>query len=140
MRTEIVELALAQTELSPRELACRYTDEKRYFVSESSVYRILKAHDLITSPAYVLLSAADAFKNPTKRVHEMWQTDFTYLRIIGWGLVLPVDGDGRLLALHHRVASLAHDGRPRRHRHPGHGPGSYWRRPDQGPTSTETLV
>ena len=85
VRTEIVELALAQTELSPRELACRYTDEKRYFVSESSVYRILKAHDLITSPAYVLLSAADAFKNPTKRVHEMWQTDFTYLRIIGWG-------------------------------------------------------
>ena len=50
---------------------------QRYFVSESSVYRILKAADLITSPAYVLMSAADAFKNSTTRVHEMWQTDFT---------------------------------------------------------------
>ncbi len=54
-------------------------------MSESSVYRILKAADLITSPAYVLLSASDAFQHPTTRVHEMWQTDFTYFRIIHWG-------------------------------------------------------
>jgi putative transposase len=54
-------------------------------VSESSVYRILKEADLITSPAYVLMSASDAFQHPTTRVHEMWQTDFTYFRIIGWG-------------------------------------------------------
>jgi len=49
------------------------------------VKRILKEADLITSPAYVLLSASDAFKNPTTRVHEMWQTDFTYFRILNWG-------------------------------------------------------
>ena len=49
------------------------------------MYRILKAADLITSPAYVLLSASDAFQHPTTRVHEMWQTDFTYFRIINWG-------------------------------------------------------
>ena len=82
---EVLDMALARTDLSPRELACSYTDEKRYFVSESSVYRILKAADLITSPAYVLLSASDRFQHPTERVHEMWQTDFTYFRIIGWG-------------------------------------------------------
>jgi transposase InsO family protein len=82
---EVLGMALERTELSPRELACRYTDEKRYFVSESSVYRILKAADLITSPAYVLLSASDAFRHPTTRVHEMWQTDFTYFRIVNWG-------------------------------------------------------
>jgi transposase InsO family protein len=81
----VLELALEQTDLSPRERACRYTDEKRYFVSESSVYRILKAADLITSPAYVLMSASDAFQHPTRRVHEMWQTDFTYFRIVHWG-------------------------------------------------------
>ena len=68
-----------------RELACRFTDERRYFLSESSVYRILKAYDLITSPAYVLLSASDRFSQPSRRVHELWQTDFTYLRVIGWG-------------------------------------------------------
>ena len=31
------------------------------------------------------MSASDSFKNPTRRVHELWQTDFTYFRIIGWG-------------------------------------------------------
>ena len=85
VRGQVLDLALERTDLSPRELACRYTDERRYFVSESSVYRILKEADLITSPAYVLLSASDAFKNPTTRVHEMWQTDFTYFRILNWG-------------------------------------------------------
>ena len=85
IQDEVLGMALESTELSPRELACRYTDEKRYFVSESSVYRILKAADLITSPAYVLMSASDSFHNPTTRVHEMWQTDFTYFRIINWG-------------------------------------------------------
>ena len=85
VREDVLELALERTDLSPRELACLFTDQRRYFLSESSVYRLLKAHDLITSPAYVLLSAADSFKNPTRRVHELWQTDFTYLRVIGWG-------------------------------------------------------
>ncbi len=85
IRQHVVDLALEKTELSSRELACHFTDEKRYFLSESSVYRILRAYDLITSPAYVLLSASDRFSQPTRRVHEMWQTDFTYLRVIGWG-------------------------------------------------------
>ncbi|NRA33210.1 MAG: hypothetical protein HRU17_07700 [Polyangiaceae bacterium] len=48
-----------------------FTDEQRYFLSESSAYRILEAADLITSPAYVLRSASDAFANPTTRVHEV---------------------------------------------------------------------
>jgi len=85
VQDQVLELALERTDLSPRELACRYTDERRYFVSESSVYRILKAADLITSPAYVLMSASDVFQHPTRRVHEMWQTDFTYFRIVHWG-------------------------------------------------------
>ncbi|TDH58105.1 hypothetical protein E2C06_34285, partial [Dankookia rubra] len=40
----------------PRELAVRFTDRERYFVSEASVYRLLKAHDLITSPAFITTS------------------------------------------------------------------------------------
>ena len=85
IREQVVELALERTELSARELACRFTDERCYFLSESSVYRILKAYDLITSPAYVLLSASERFSQPSRRVNELWQTDFTYLRVIGWG-------------------------------------------------------
>ena len=49
VRGEIVDLALDEPELSPRELAVTFTDAKSYFVSEASVYRLLKAHDLITS-------------------------------------------------------------------------------------------
>jgi hypothetical protein len=41
-------MALELPELSPHELAVRFTDENKYFVSEASVYRLLKAHDLIT--------------------------------------------------------------------------------------------
>jgi transposase-like protein len=78
IQDQIVEMALDQTELSPRELAVRFTDEKRYFVSEATVYRLLKAHDLITSPAYVVIKAAEAFHTKTTRPNEMWQTDFTY--------------------------------------------------------------
>src|SRR3546814_17409981 len=66
-------------------LSVRFTGERRYFLSEATVYRLLKAHDLITSPAYVVIKAADRFHTPTTRVNEMWQTDFTYFKIIGWG-------------------------------------------------------
>ena len=60
VRGQVLDLALECTDLSPRELACRYLPTtRRYFVSESSVYRILKEADLITSPAYVLMSASD---------------------------------------------------------------------------------
>ena len=59
--------------------------ERGYFVSESSVYRLLKAHDLITSPAFVLMKAADKFQHPTTAPNQLWQTDFTYLKVIGWG-------------------------------------------------------
>lgn len=81
----IVDLALKEPELSPRELAVTFTDRQGYFVSEASVYRLLKARDLITSPAYILLKAADAFSNPTTAPNQLWQTDFTYLKVIGWG-------------------------------------------------------
>jgi transposase InsO family protein len=85
VRSRILDLALEQPELSPRELAVRFTDEQKYFVSEASVYRLLKAHDLITSPAYIVVKAADAFKDQTTAPNQLWQTDFTYLKVVGWG-------------------------------------------------------
>src|SRR6202521_483553 len=85
IRAKIVQLALDQPELSPRELATRFTDTQAYFVSEASVYRLLKAYDLIASPAYVVVKAADEFKDKTTAPNQLWQTDFTYLKVIGWG-------------------------------------------------------
>ena len=85
IRTRIIELALEAPELSPRELAVRFTDRENYFVSEASVYRLLKAHDLITSPAFIVVKAADAFHTKTPAPNQLWQTDFTDLKVTGWG-------------------------------------------------------
>ena len=85
IRDKLVHLALEQPELSPRELAVRFTDTESYFVSEASVYRLLKAHDLITSPAFIVMKAADEFKDKTTAPNQLWQTDFTYLKVSGWG-------------------------------------------------------
>jgi transposase InsO family protein len=85
IRREIIALALEQPDLSPRELAVRFTDEQKYFVSEASVYRLLKAHDLITSPAFIVVKAADEFRDKTTAPNQLWQTDFTYLKVTGWG-------------------------------------------------------
>ena len=84
-RDDLIAFALEHEALTARELAVKYTDEKRYFVSESSAYRILKAEDLITAPAHVVIRAADEFHDKTCRPNELWQTDFTYLKVIGWG-------------------------------------------------------
>ncbi len=85
VRQQIVEMALDEPELSPRELAVTFTDTKGYFVSEASVYRLLKAHDLVTSPAFIVIKAANEFKVKTTAPNQLWQTDFTYFKIIGWG-------------------------------------------------------
>jgi putative transposase len=85
-RQAILDLALIHPDLSSREIAVKYTDEQRYFVSESSVYRILKAQGLITTPAYALQIAKDEFQDKTTRINQMWQTDFTYCRVVGWGM------------------------------------------------------
>lgn len=84
-RERVVEAALERPELTPRELACHITDTCGYFISESSVYRILKVHDLVTSPVFRVISAADKFTSPTVRINQLWQTDFTYLKVEAWG-------------------------------------------------------
>ena len=85
VRRKVVKLALQETELSPRELAVTFTDQEGYFVSEASTYRILKALDLITSPAFIVIKAASEFTDKTTAINQLWQTDFTYLKVIGWG-------------------------------------------------------
>ena len=85
VRERIVALALDEPDLSPREVAVAFTDRERSFVSEASVYRLLKARGLVTSPAFIVMKAADKFANPTTAINQLWQTDFTYLKVTGWG-------------------------------------------------------
>ena len=58
---------------------------RKLFCLGSVRLRLLKAHDLITSPAFVVIKAANEFKDKTTAPNQMWQTDFTYFKIIGWG-------------------------------------------------------
>ena len=89
VRQRIMETALDEPELSPREWAVRFTDTKGYFVSEASVYRLLKAPDPITSPAFIVIEAANQFKDKTAAPNQLWQTDFPYFEVIGWGWFHP---------------------------------------------------
>jgi len=84
-KKKVVEIALELPDKSPRELAWHITDKQGYYISESTVYRILKAHDLVTSPVYNVITALDKFPQPTKAVNELWQTDFTYFKVVHWG-------------------------------------------------------
>ena len=109
IRDQVIDLALEQPELSPRELAVTCTDIRRYFISEASVYRLMKAQDLIATPAFRVMTAADEFKDKTTAVNQLWQTDFTYLKVIGWGWfylsTILDDFDGRRPGRGHRDAS-----------------------------------
>ena len=84
-KNRVVETALDHPEKSPRELAWYITGTLGYYISESTVYRILKAHDLVTSPVYTVISAHEKFPQPTKTVNELWQTDFTFFKVVHWG-------------------------------------------------------
>ena len=56
--------------------------------------------DLITSPAFIAIKAADEFRDKTTEINQLWQTDFTYLKGIGWGwmyLLTILDDDSRYM-------------------------------------------
>ena len=85
VRELVVDVALNCPELSSRELATKITDEQEVFISESSVYRILKENNLIEVCQHDIIKASDEYHTKTQFQNQMWQTDFTYFRIIGWG-------------------------------------------------------
>ena len=105
IRTAIVNLALEESDLSPRELTVNFTDTNGSFVSEASVYRLLKDHGLITSPAFILMKAADRFANPTTAPNQDRLHVSEGHRL---GLVLSVHRARRFLALHSGL-EVVHD-------------------------------
>ena len=110
VRQQVVDVALEHPEKSPREVAWYFTDTEGYFISESSTYRILKAFDLVTSPVFRLVTASDEFKHKSKRVNEMWQTDFTQFKVVGWGwyyLCTVLDDFSRYILAYRLAATMA---------------------------------
>ena len=94
-RQRVVKAALADPEtVRPRELAWQLTDREGHFLSESSVYRILKAYDLISEPSLHRAVGGEVVpaSNPSA---ERALADRLHLSAgARLGLVLPVDGAG----------------------------------------------
>jgi len=106
-RAKVIEVALDRTGDSPREIATFMTDNSGHFISESSVYRILKTANLITSPNHILIKASNEFKDKTTRINQMWQTDFTYFKVEGWGwyFLSSIMDDYSRFIIHHELCS-----------------------------------
>ena len=85
IRSQIVDLALDQPESARGNWRCASRTRQNILSRRRRSYRLLKAHDLITSPAYIVIKAAEEFRDKTTAPNQLWQTDFTYLNITGWG-------------------------------------------------------
>ena len=91
IRGQIVDLALDEARtVAARTGGAVYRYEKLFCIRVFSL-STAQGHDLITSPAFVVIKAADEFKDKTTAPNQMWQTDFTYLKVIGWGWFYLVD-------------------------------------------------
>ena len=140
VRARIITLALDQPELSPRELAVRFTDVERYFVSEASVYRLLKAHDLITSPAFITMEGGGRVQEQDDRAEPALADRLHLSEGDRLGLVLSVNDPRRLLALHHRLEAVHHDEGRGRHRHVGAGSAGFRNGPGHGDAPTPSAI
>jgi putative transposase len=81
----VLEVALAHPEWSSREVSCHICDHSGFTVSESTVYRILKAEGWIKSRVVKTFPASSEYRIKTVRPNQQWQTDATYLLVKNWG-------------------------------------------------------
>ena len=103
-KEQIVSIALERLEDTPRQLAWHITDTQGYFISESSVYRILKEYDLVPSPNYIVMAAAD------QSCQRAVADGFHLLQDHQLGLVLFGQHLGRSLPLHYCLEAVHVDG------------------------------
>jgi len=96
---KILAVAWESPEFSSRQLAAWITDNAGFAVSESAVYRILRREGLVKRQE-VQLVAGKEYHTKTTRPHQMWATDASYFRVIGWGyyyLVTVMDDYSRFI-------------------------------------------
>ena len=98
-------------ELSCRQLAAWITDNQGFSVSESTVYRILREEGLIKSPE-MQLEAGKEYHRKTTGPHQMWATDASYFKVIGWGyyyMVTVMDEYSRFILAHKLQRDMTSD-------------------------------
>ena len=96
---KILAVALESPDLSSRQLSAWITDNKGFAVSESTVYRILRREGLVKRQE-TQLTAAKEYHTKTTGPHQMWATDASYFRVVGWGyyyLVTVMDDYSRFI-------------------------------------------
>ena len=96
---KILTVARESPELSSRQLSAWITDNEGFAVSESTVYRILRREGLVKRQE-TQLTAAKEYHTKTMRPHQMWATDASYFRVVGWGyyyLVTVMDDYSRFI-------------------------------------------
>ncbi len=98
---ESVVLATARELLTwrSRQLAAYLTDHQSLAVSASTVYRILRREGLVKRVEYQL-AAGKEYQNKTTGPHQLWATDASYFRVVGWGyyyLVTVMDDYSRFI-------------------------------------------
>ena len=71
-------------EPSCRQLAAWTTDNMGLSVSESTVYRILRREGLVKRAAMQLATGKE-YHRKTTDPHQMWATDASCFRVVGWG-------------------------------------------------------
>ena len=67
-----------------RQLAACLTDHRGLSVSASTVYRILRREGLVKRIEYQL-AAGKEYPHKTTGPHQLWATDASYFRVVGWG-------------------------------------------------------
>jgi putative transposase len=95
----ILAVAKEFPELSSRQLSSWITDPEGFAVSESTVYRILRREGLVKRQETQLMAAKE-YHTKTTRPHQMWATDASYFRVVGWGyyyLVTVMDDYSRFI-------------------------------------------
>ena len=96
---KILEVARESPELSSRQLSVWITDNAGFAVSESTVYRILRKEGLVKR-LEVKIAAGKEYHTKTTGPHQMWATDASYFRVVGWGyyyLVTVMDDYSRFI-------------------------------------------
>src|SRR4030042_1827715 len=96
---KILAVARESPELSSRQLSAWIADNEGFAVSESTVYRILRREGLVKRQE-IQPTAAKEYHTKTTRPHQMWATDASYFRVVGWGyyyLVTVMDDYSRFI-------------------------------------------
>ena len=107
----ILSAAREMPDLSCRQLAAWITDNMGFSASESTVYRILRGEGLVKR-AELRLAAGKEYHRKTTGPHQMWATDASYFRVVGWGyyyMVTVMDDHSRFILAHRLQRDMTSD-------------------------------